>query len=98
MVDAVYPAGALWLPVAQGPLLVVGVVPRAFSSSVQKCSSSWISSGSTKVLVQASSHVGFEGSALARSLAAPFLFLESLPFRREKMPGIVGDRDAKDNM
>lgn len=69
-------------------------IPLDFSSSVQPRSSSWTSSGSTEVLVQASSQRGLGGGAVGTGWGAPFLVLlifagPSLLFSLEKRPGMV---------
>ena len=81
--------------IARGGLVVncmqVIHIPRALSSSVQRLIRSWTSSGSTVVRVHASSHRGFLGAWSARPRFAFFLDfdLPSLPFRREKILGMV---------
>lgn len=61
---------------------------------MQRLIRSWTSSGSTVLLVQASSHRGFWGSWLASWLRFAFFLdlilpVPSLPFRREKKPTMV---------
>lgn len=68
-------------------------VPLAFNSSVQRLTNSVISSGSTVVLVYASSQRGFEGRLGRSGMPAFFLDLDfpwpSLPLIREKRLGIA---------
>lgn len=68
--------------------VIVDILPRFLSSSVQPHSSSRTSSGSTVFRVQASSHFCFCRTKSAES--SSFLDLPSF-LRREKMPGIFGD-------
>lgn len=68
------------------------VIPRAFSSAVERLISSRTSSGSTVWRVHASSHFGFCWSGSARLWRWAFfldLSLLFLPLRRENMPGIT---------
>ena len=69
-------------------------IPLDFSSRVQPRISSCTSSGSTDVLVQASSQRGFGGGRWETGWGAPFLVLlifvpPSLPFSLAKRPGMV---------
>lgn len=70
-----------------------GFIPLAFNSPVQRLTNSETSSGSTVVLVYASSQCGFVGIVDRSAKFAFFLDLDfpwpSLPLIREKMLGIV---------